>query len=259
MPIKSLGIPDCCKYFEVHINTDFLEVMPVVVPIPDFSELSIHLAESASYRVLRKEHAAVLFRFRGMCIVTISDVTAEKAAKISKTSDWQERLKTIKPATSMLSSQLKTIIGNNKIEFDLFPLVTINNEACIWLYKRGTGILFEVWGDRLSLKLFRKQAKGYFSETLTLSSSPISSVKREIGITWLEHFRKLKVRSLALLPVFYNRQPVGVLAVHTWEDETFDEMTVSLLSEPALAAVGHLLQVYIDEVQSGNREYHSNT
>ncbi|MCF6402569.1 GAF domain-containing protein [Chitinophaga filiformis] len=234
------------QYFAVHINTDFLQVEPVgELPTPDFTELSVRLAEEEGYGVFEKMMPLSMFRFRGITMVTISDVTAEKAVeniesvRLARTPDNDET------SYQHVIQSLKTIVRNKTIEFDLFPLVTVNNEPVYGYRKGGTGILFDVWGERLSPEVFRKQAKGYFSNPNSFFSKDIFGPK-EIEIPFLDHFRKLKVRSLALLPVFYNRQPVGVVAMHTWENNTFDETVVSLL-EPALAALGSLMQVYIDE------------
>jgi hypothetical protein len=234
------------QYFQVHIDTDFLEVEPIgPLPTPNFGDVSLLLAEDAGYEAYEKILPLSAFRFRGFCIITVSDVTVKKAVdnienvRLARTPDNDE--------TSYLNviQSLKTIVGNKKIEFDLFPLVKINNEPVYGYKKAGTGILFEVWGERLSPEVFRKQAKGYFLNPNSFFSRDLFGPK-EMGIPFLEHFRKLKVRSLALLPVFYNRLPVGVLAMHTWNDETFEETTVSLL-EPALPAIAQLFEVYIDE------------
>jgi len=234
------------QYFEVQVDTDYLEVIPTgPLPSLDFTELSVRLAEDDGYEALEKLMPLSLFRFRGMCIITICDVTSGKAienienVRLARTPDNDVA------SYEHVMQSLKTIVGNSKIEFDLFPLVTINNEPVYGYKKGGTGILFEVWGERLTPEVFRKQAKGYFSNPNSFFSPDICGTK-EMEISFLEHFRKLKVRSLALLPVFHNRKPIGVLAVHTWGDDKFDDTTISRL-EPALPAIGHLLQVYIDE------------
>ena len=234
------------EYFAVHINTDFLEVVPVgALPTPDFTELSVRMAEEEGYEVFEKLLPLSMFKFRGITMVTISDVTAVKAVeniesvRLARTPDNDET------SYQHVIQSLKTIVGNKKIEFDLFPLVTVNNEPVYGYKKGGTGILFEVWGERLSPEVFRKQAKGYFSNPNSFFSKDLFAAK-EMEVSFLDHFRKLKVRSLALMPVFYNRQAVGVLAMHTWGDDTFDEGAVSSL-EPALAAIGSLMQIYIDE------------
>lgn len=234
------------QYFAVNINTDFLEVVPVgPLPAPDFTELSVRMAEEQGYEMFEKILPLSMFRFRGITMVTISDVTAEKAVeniesvRLARTPDNDET------SYHHVIQSLKTIVANKQIEFDLFPLVTVNNEPVYGYRKGGTGILFEVWGERLSPEVFRKQAKGYFSNPNSFFSQDLFAPK-EMEISFLDHFRKLRVRSLALIPLFYNRQSVGVLAMHTWGDDTFDETAVSLL-EPALPAIGRLMQVYIDE------------
>lgn len=234
------------QYFAVDINTDFLEVTPVgPLPEVDFANLSIMLAEAGGFELFEKLLPLSMFKFRGITVITVTDITAQKAVenienvRLARTPDNDET------SYRHVIRSLKTIVGDKKIEFDLFPLVQVNNEPVYGYKKGGTGILFEVWGERLSPEVFRKQAKGYFSNPNSFFSRDLFGPK-EMEISFLDHFRKLKVRSLALLPVFYNRQAVGVLAMHTWEDHTFDEAAVSLL-EPALGAIGRMMQVYIDE------------
>jgi hypothetical protein len=235
------------QYFAIHINTDFLEVTANgKLPVLDFKELSAHLNDDSGYDIFQTILPLSLFRFRGIGIVTVSDVTAQKAVeniekvRLARTPDNDE------VSYNHVIQSLKTLVGNNKIEFDLFPLVKINNEPVYGYVKGGTGILFEVWGERrLSPETFSKYVKGYFSNPSHFISSDIFDESEE-GYTFLEHFRKLGVKSLALMPVFYNHEPVGVMAIHTWEGETFDERTLSLL-EPVLPAIARILQIYIDE------------
>jgi hypothetical protein len=47
------------------------------------------------------------------------------------------------------------------------------------------------------------------------------------------------------MPIFHLHEPVGVMAVHTWGNYTFDEKVLALL-EPAIAPIGQLLRIYVD-------------
>jgi hypothetical protein len=235
------------QYYGMQINTDYIEVT-AKGPLPelDFSELYTRLSEGEGFDVLQETLPLSLFKIRGICILHLTDVTAKKAV------DNIERVRLNRTAANddenykYVIKSLKTLVRNNQIEFDLFPFVRVNNEPVYGYVKGGTGILFEVWGEqRLSPELFRRQAKGYFSNPTFFFSQDIFSEKQQQQ-DYLDHFRKLGVRSLALMPAFHNHMPVGVLAIHTWEDATFDEKVLALL-QPAMAAIGRLLQIYIDE------------
>lgn len=235
------------QYYGMQINTDYIEVT-AKGPLPelDFSELYMRLSEGEGFDVLEETLPLSLFKIRGICILHLTDVTAKKAVNNLERVRLNRNAANDDENYKYVIKSLKTLVRNNQIEFDLFPFVRVNNEPVYGYVKGGTGILFEVWGEqRLSPELFRRQAKGYFSNPSFFFSQDIFSEKQQKQ-DYLDHFRKLGVRSLALMPVFYNHTPVGVLAIHTWEDATFDEKVLALL-QPAMAAIGRLLQIYIDE------------
>jgi len=235
------------EYYGVQMNVDFIEVtIKGKKPDIDFKKLYTRLNDGAGYEILESILPLELFTFRGIAAVMISDVTARMAVQSirkvqleSNRGDEEERYKRV-----MLS--LKTLVKNNNIEFDLFPFVRVNDEPVYGYVKGGTGVLFSVWGeDRLSIEDFQRQVKGYTANPRFFFSEDITAPEEQTHV-FLEYFRKLGVRSLALIPVFYNHKLVGVLCMHTWKDHTFSENILPLL-EPAISAVEQLSQIYIDE------------
>jgi hypothetical protein len=235
------------EYYGVQINVDFIEVVVKgEKPDIDFKKLYTKLTDGAGYEILVDILPLDLFTFRGITAMMISDITArmavqhiQKVQMESNPGDEDERYKSV-----MLS--LKTIVKNNNIEFDLFPFVKVNDEPVYGYVKGGTGVLFSVWGeDRLSIEDFQRQVKGYTANPRFYFSEDITGPEEQEHV-FLNYFRKLGVRSLALMPVFYNHKLVSVLCMHTWKDHTFNESVLPLL-EPAISAVEQLSQVYIDE------------
>jgi len=234
-------------YFHVSINTDFIEVTPKgELPPLNFRELQQYIGESSSYEILEKVLPLHLFQFRGISVITVSDVTAIQAVENIKNIRLTRTPGDQDDTYNDVIQSLKTIVQNKKIEFDLFPFVRVNNKPVYGNVKGGTGILFSVWGeDNLDPETFQQYAEGYSANPNSFFSPDILA-EDPVVFHWLHHFVKLGVKSLALTPVFYDHVIVGVLAVHTWEGETFDEKTLALL-EPAIAPIAQLLQIYIDE------------
>jgi hypothetical protein len=235
------------EYYGVQMNLDFIEVtVNGEKPTIDFKQLYTKLNDGAGYEILKDILPIELFTFRGITTVVVSDVTAtmavqniQKVRLESNAGDEDERYKSV-----MLS--LKTLVKNNHIEFDLFPFVRVNDEPVYGYVKGGTGVLFSVWGeDRLSIDDFQRQVKGYTASPRFFFSEDITAPEEKDQV-FLNYFRKLGVRSLALMPVFHNHKLVAVLCMHTWKDHTFGENILPLL-EPAISAVEQLSQVYIDE------------
>jgi len=238
------------EYYAVNINTDFIDVtVNGELPVLDCSALYTHLSAGASYEILETMLPLNLFRFRGIAMLKVMDITQQMAVKnilqvrLSRTAnDEGESQKSV-------IRSLKTLVRSNKIEFDLFPFVRVNNEPVYGFVKGGTGVLFAVWGENnLTPKEFSEEAKYYAEHPEFFFSQDIFKTpeKDYENDPYLKQFQDLGVRSLALMPVLQNNVLVGVLGVHTYGDDTFDEKTLALL-EPAMGPITQLLQVYIDE------------
>jgi hypothetical protein len=235
------------QYYAVNFNTDFVNVT-AKGPLPeiDMGQLYTHLSEGGGFEILEEMLPLELFRFRGFFVVTVTDVTAQKAVeniqkvRLSRTAVVEEK------SFQEVIQSLKSLVRNSKIEFDLFPFLRVNDVPVYSLEKGGTGILFEVWGeDRLTPEEFGRQAKAFEQKPIFFFSPDIFQ-EIQIEYSFLAHFRKQGVKSLALMPIFYAHELVGIMAVHTWGEEVFDDKTLALL-EPAIGPVGQLLQIYIEE------------
>lgn len=240
-------VTNLLQYYTIDINADFIEVIPHG-PLPelDFRQLSNLLQEGAGYEALEKILPLHLFRFRGIAVSTITDVTARHALdnlrQVRLTRDQGER----EAAYQQVIRSLKTLVRNNNIEFDLFPLVLVNGRYVYGYEVGGTGILYSVWGDRtLTPEQFEQQAAAYAANPQSYFSPDIRQETLE-NYPWLKHFVQAGVCSLATLPVFHAQKMVGTFCMYTLGEETFDEQNFALL-ETAMPVIGQILQVFIDE------------
>jgi hypothetical protein len=235
------------RYFEAKVNTDFVDITPRdVLPILDFAELYARFAKENGQLLLENVLPLSLFRFRGFAVLNVTDITSKMAVENIR----KVRLNRIpgqeKERYKDITESLKTLVQNSKIEFDLFPFLRVNNKAVYGYETTGTGIMSKVWGEnQVTGEAFTRQAESYFARPISFFSADIAGEK-EMRIGFLEPFRNLGVLSLALLPVFSEETVVGVLCMHTWQGEVFDEKALSRL-EPAFDPIAQLLQIYIDE------------
>ncbi|KAA2239944.1 GAF domain-containing protein [Chitinophaga agrisoli] len=236
------------EYYTVNVNTDFITVTHKgELPTLDCDQLYMQLSQGAGFEILESTLPLDMFQFRGIAICTIKDITPYKAVDNIRRVRLTRNQEDVVAARESVIRSLKTLVRTNKIEFDLFPLVRINNEPVYGFAKSGTGVLFAVWGeDALTPEEFKREASGFAANPNFFFSPDIYREAPSDEYDFLERFRQQGVRSLALFPVFFNHALAGVLGMHTWGDDTFDEKTLALL-EPALAPVGQLLQIYIDE------------
>lgn len=234
------------QYYLIEINADFIDVQPVgELPELDLTQLHQLLQEGAGYEVLEAMLPLHLFRFTGISVSTITDVTARHALDNLR----QVRL-TRTPGEQAAGYQevirsLKTLVRNDHIQFDLFPLVQVNGRYVYGYEVGGTGILYAVWGDRtLTPEAFQAQASAYAANPKSFFSRDVQQESLDKR-GWLSHFVNQGVRSLAAVPVFYQQKMVGTFCMYTQREETFDERAFALL-ETALPVIGQLLQVFID-------------
>lgn len=235
------------QYYTVNINTDFIEAT-VKGPLPEinFGKLYAHLTQHTAAEYLKTILPIDLFQFRGISVSTIVDVTAEKAIDNITRIRLDRKANTDDLTYKNVIQSLKTLVCNSKIEFDVFPFVRVNGKMVYGFGRGGTGILYNTWGDQtLTPEVFQERAAGY-------AANPNSFFSRDVATENLKDYSFLKtfvdsgVRSLAMVPVFHNSVLVGVLAMHTWAPDAFDEKTFAKL-EPAIAPIAQLMQIYIDE------------
>jgi hypothetical protein len=234
------------QYYTIHINTKYIDVT-TDGPLPplDLRNLTDLLQEGAGYEVLENILPLHLFRFRGISVSTITDVTAQRSLENLR----QIRLTQLEDETGdgyhHLIRSLKTLVRSNKIEFDLFPMVQINGKYVYGYEMGGSGILYSVWGDKtLTPAEFQAQASAYATNPRSFFMPDIHQEDLEKN-KWLTHFMDFGVRSLATTPVFFEGTMVGTICMYTQGDDQFDERTLALL-ETALPSIAQLLQVFID-------------
>jgi hypothetical protein len=238
------GLPG---YFHIGINTNFIEVKAKQqLPELSYRELQQYFNEESGLHQIQKVLPLDLFEFRGISVLTITDVTAKQAVEKIKNIRLSRSPGNEEVAYSEVIQSLKILVRNANIQFDLFPFVRVNNKMVYGYVKGGSGLLFSVWGEQtLSPEAFQQIAEGYAAHPDSFYSPDIWAESKEM-FPWLDRFRELNVKSMALQPIFHNHILVGVLGMHTWLGESFDEKKITLL-EPALEPIAQLLQIYIDE------------
>lgn len=235
------------QYYTIHINAEFIDVTPKdTLPELDLTKLNHLLQEGAGYEVLENMLPLSLFHFRGISVSTITDVTVQHALDNLR----QVRLKRSQSAPEEsydhVIRSLKTLVRNNHIQFDLFPLFQVNGKYVYGYEVGGTGILYAVWGDRtLSPEQFQALTAGYAANPQSFFSRDVQKESLE-NRAWLSRFVKEGVRSLVAMPVFFADTMVGTFCMYTQGDEQFDERKFALL-ETAMPSIGQILKVFIEE------------
>lgn len=234
------------RYYQVDLNNQFVEVdVKGKLPQLDLKMLYIRLYEGSAYQFLEDILPLDLFKFSGISIITIKDVTYQFALENIKSSWMLHSPENERENYRNLIRYLKMLVNDSRIEFDLFPFFRVNGKMVYNYEKADFSLLTSVWGEgRLTPDRYHAEADGYSSNPNFFFSKNIN--EEEDCFNMLHLFKPYNVCSLALTPVFLNGKPLGVLGVYTRGKDVFDEKTLSLLEE-AMPYLAQLLQVYIDE------------
>lgn len=231
-------------FYAVDLNVDFIEVTcQTELPKLDFGKLYNHLNSEDFFEILKKELPLDLFVLRGITVINVVDVTTQVAVA-------QIKEITQKPTDTLENESydeviqvLKMLLQNNTIEFDLLPFCRVNNQLVKSHTQTGSGILLQVWDSQL---VHDSPLIDAYATTPTFLFSPDIWDNNEKTVDTFEPFRKANVGSIALLPLFYDTQPVGVICMHTWKGHTFDEKKLSAL-ESVLMPIAQLFKSRIDK------------
>ncbi len=179
----STGLPG---YFHIRIDTDFIEVKAKEqLPELSYRELQQYLNEESGIDRIQRVLPIELFAFRGIAVLTITDVTAKQAVENIKRVRLNRSPEGEEAAYTEVIQSLKTLVQDAHIEFDLFPFVRVNDKMVYGYAKGGSGLLFSVWGEQtLSPEAFQRIAEGYAAKPNSFYSPDIWAESKEMFPGW---------------------------------------------------------------------------
>jgi len=240
------------KYFTISMDTRFIDVH-VKGELPKLSIADIQAAgvQSNDLLSLFKELLPLeKFVFEGFSILNAVEVTSQYAIEnIKNILLNHSSLEDANYYMSFLDS-LKTMVGSADVEFGLLPFLQVNNKlafmdgACLnsaLVNAAKTHDMVEMAYTSLADK-YSKNPKLYFFRQIT--------VEDEARNSYLSALKSSGIKSYALLPVFFNKQLVGVVEVYSKMENTLTDAMLAKI-EPAMPLISQLLKNNIDEFNSG--------
>lgn len=240
------GLP---KYLSIQADTRFIDIS-LKGPLPDINiaEIEPHIYDKEAYQTLIELLPPELFRVDGFSVLTFSDVTLKHAIENIRNLIISNDYNPAVLYESVIQS-LKTLAGNNKVEFGLLPFLMLNGKPVFEdnglfksillncaLKKDSVDEIFEVL-----LESYQKNPKPIFFGTITEEKTELHPV---LGL-----LRQNGIASYAVLPVFYNNQLPGVLEIYSREGTISYEHVLARI-ELAIPLLAQLLQNVADEFKS---------
>jgi len=232
---------DIVKYNRLRIDTTFIEVTTAV----DLPEINPELIEACLYEgrgmeTLSNIISLSMFTLEGFAVITVDDFSAEHALQTIRDllvsySSSPERL------YIQVLKALQIMAGITTVEFGLLPFIKLNGQLMLKGRECNNSFL---------IKSGRKSGSGdidseaflneYIKNPTALFFSTISEQKIE-QYRFLEAIKKAGITSYAILPIFYNRQPAGIMEIYSTKKTVFYEKLLSHL-QPAVPLLSQLLQ-----------------
>ncbi|UYW02213.1 GAF domain-containing protein [Flavobacterium agricola] len=238
--VEKNGLP---KYYRFHIDTRFVEVQ-AKQPLPKINLSAIAnemQKENFDWEKGLQQLPLNLFTFKGFCITSAEDVTAEQSVENIKNLALNQRSCAANDNEEIVRS-LKSLMGSNAIEFGLLPNFKINGRTVFpgetdFNTNPGSAATNIRQGFHVLLDELLKNP-----ETLIFEGEVIDEKYEFIA----EYLKRTNIQSYALLPIFHSSNIVGVLEIYSMQKE---QLFTGRLGElrAVLPTLAQLLKNSIDD------------
>ncbi|KQC01647.1 GAF domain-containing protein [Pedobacter sp. Hv1] len=232
-------------YYNIKAYSQFIDIKyEGKIPALNFEQVAAAIQEGNEVELLQTIIPLCNFKFDGFSVITLTDVTLQHAidgirnALVNHT--YQDE------AYEHVIQALKTLTGNGRIEFGLFPFLKVNNKFVFDDEQDTQSILLN------SSRKYNLQQEAFESLASEYAESPKPVFFNNLTddkiaqFPFLDVLRKEGVRSYSFLPIYYNNQLAGILEIYSKEELEVDERLLSRLHS-AMPLLGQLLQYRIEE------------
>ncbi|PWJ58172.1 hypothetical protein CLV98_10429 [Dyadobacter jejuensis] len=231
--LQTISIIDECtglpRYYRVNIDNSYVDVSPIgELPLFNLERLRKGWQEKLDPSVILEVLPLSLFTFDGFSILSLTDITIDYA---------QEELKNIlinrdrgnaEAQYHQITGSLRTLVGSPHIEFDLIPLIRVNNRLIINPSTiRTSPIHHRLVEAGYPENKLQELGEEYFDhpELLFMPTMQVDDSSPE----YLQIFKSVGVNSFALMPVYCSRELVGILNIYANKDGEVNEAVMAKL------------------------------
>ena len=238
------------KYYRINVDTRFTDVY-AKTGLPEINPNAIRrqLQEDQDFNDLIRILPLSMFRFEGVSVITLTDVTREHTLENLKNVILNRN--TFDRLTSYLQivASLKAIVGDPSIEFVLMPLLKVNNKLIFNSNSiLNSRLISAATQSKQAEKTYLALANEYFQNPKVIFMRAIT--EEDEKHEYVKILKRDGVKSYALLPVYSDNKVAGVMEVYSTTENTIDEAVVSRLN-PALPLIATVFETKIEEFHSG--------
>jgi hypothetical protein len=234
------------KYYRIDFNANFLDII-YDGELPEINFDNIRLTEDSKHgalEILQQYLPLDKFRFKGFSIISIKDITAQHVIEHIK--DVIVNLAPGQMIYNDITSSLKEIMGNDHLDVSLTPVIKVNGKFVTNCFEGMNENMQEVCSR------YNMPMRAYLDSIERYSKDPQIIFRKNVGEVMegeeevFPMLREIGVEGIMVLPIFFQKELVGILTVYSRQKEALDENMLSAL-EPVIPLLEQLLQTTIDD------------
>lgn len=234
------------RYFRVNIDNRFTEVF-VVGQLPVISPEIIQRLwhDDQDIGLLSAYLPLDLFRFEGISVISLTDITVEYTIEAIKTAIFESQNLEKSVFYRRITDSLKILIGDQRVELGFIPLLRLNSKLIIdWKTIFQSKQISVVIPDEDTAEFYNLSARHFIENPgiMFLSDSTFDNHME----AYVAAMKNAGIQSHVVMPIRNDAEVVGLLEVYSTDEILLDERILSRL-HPATSLISRIFQNTIVE------------
>ncbi|WP_159471190.1 GAF domain-containing protein [Dyadobacter sp. 3J3] len=237
------GLP---RYFRVNIDNRFTEVF-AVGQLPDVSpDVLQKLWHDDQDIVLLSAYLPLdLFRFEGISVISLMDITVEYTIEAIKTAIFENQNLEKSVFYRRVTDSLKILIGDQRVHLGFIPVLRLNGKLIIdrKTIFHSKQISVDI-PDEDTEEFYILSARHFIENPRIMFLSDITFDNQMEA--YVAAMKNTGVQSHAIMPIYNDAEVVGLLEVYSTDEILLDERILSRL-HPATPLISRIFKSVTDE------------
>ncbi|MCF2443593.1 GAF domain-containing protein [Dyadobacter sp. CY345] len=233
------------KFYNINTDTRFIDIqLNGKLPALDYKTIEPYLQKGADTTILENILPLNRFRFEGFSVITLLDVTIQRATEIIKEALVNHNYET--ESNDSIIQALKTLAGDDRIDFGLIPSYQINGKYVFANAECSQSMIVDAAKKfGVTEEGFNQLINKYYTNPQTAVFNHIND-QQVLEEPLLNILKSAEITSFAFVPVFHNSKVAGILEVFSKHEITLDDALFSRI-QTALPLIAQLLKYSTDE------------
>jgi dimeric dUTPase (all-alpha-NTP-PPase superfamily) len=233
------------KYYLLDFDTRFIDI-EFDGTLPEIAFDNLKLLEDSrlgALDILQQFLPLDKFKFKGFSIIRIKDVTTQQVIEHIK--DIIVNLSPEKNVYADITDALREILGSAYFDVTLMPVVKLNGRLINNCFENlNENMRQDCDKYNMPIQSYMEAIQKFTEHPEVIFRKNLKAVEGEDKL--YDILRGIGVKGLLVLPIFFQKQIVGILSIYSWEDNVMNENILATL-EPAIPLLEQLLQTSIDD------------